>query len=229
MLRIEHLTAGYGKTRIVDDVTVEFATGEVVALLGRNGMGKTTLLRALFGQCDVFSGTLSSGDVPLPLGSPDGLARRGLSFLPDDRGVFPSLTVEENLRLARRRGHTPPVDVFSVFPVLRERLSQPAGQMSGGQKQQLGLARAMLAGEHAIVVDEFSQGLQPSIAKGALEALRTIAATGVTVLLVEQGPQLPLTFADRVLGMVKGRLVFDERVLRLRTNPEPLTNLLVVG
>lgn len=229
MLRIEHLTAGYGKTRIVDDISVEFATGEVAALLGRNGMGKTTLLRALFGLCDVFSGSLSTGDVPLPLGRSDGLARRGLSFLPDDRGVFPSLTVEENLRLARRRGYAPPVDVFAVFPVLRERLSQPAGQMSGGQKQQLGLARAMLAGEHAIVVDEFSQGLQPSIAKAALQALRAIAANGVTVLLVEQGPQLPLAYADRILGMVKGRLVFDESVHRLRTNPEPLTNLLVVG
>jgi ABC-type branched-subunit amino acid transport system ATPase component len=229
MLKLEHVTAGYGRTRIVDDISVELATGEVVALLGRNGMGKTTLLRALFGLCDVSSGSLSTGDTALPLGKPDGLARHGLSFMPDDRGVFPSLTVEENLRLARRRGYIPPVDVFSVFPVLQERLTQPAGQLSGGQKQQLGLARAILAGERAIVVDEFSQGLQPSIAKAALEALRTIAATGVSVLLVEQGPQLPLTYADRILGMVKGRLVFDESVHRLRANPEPLTNLLVVG
>jgi len=229
MLSIQHVTAGYGRTRIVDDVSVELAAGEVVALLGRNGMGKTTLLRALFGLCDVFAGTLSTEHGALPLGKPDGLARSGLSFMPDDRGVFPSLTVGENLRLARRRGSTPPVDVLEVFPVLAQRLTQPAGQLSGGQKQQLGLARAMLAGDCAIVVDEFSQGLQPSIAKTALEALRTIAATGVTVLLVEQGPQLPLAYADRILGMVKGRLVFDESVQRLRSDPEPLTSLLVVG
>jgi ABC-type branched-subunit amino acid transport system ATPase component len=229
MLKLDHLTAGYGNTRIVDDVSVEVESGEVVALLGRNGMGKTTLLRAVFGLCDVFTGALSTTDATLPLGTPDGLARRGLSFMPDDRGVFPSLTIDENLRLARRRGYTPPVDVFEVFPVLGQRLGQPAGQLSGGQKQQLGLARAMLAGELAIVVDEFSQGLQPSIAKAALEALRTIAATGVSVLLVEQGPQLPLDYADRILGMVKGRLVFDESAHHLRSNPEPLTNLLVVG
>ncbi|GAA3163177.1 ABC transporter ATP-binding protein [Blastococcus jejuensis] len=229
MISLHNVTAGYGRTQIVDDVSVDLADGEVVALLGRNGMGKTTLLRALFGLCDVFAGTLSTDDGALPMGRPDGLARSGLSFMPDDRGVFASLTVEENLRLARRRGHTPPVDVLDVFPVLRQRLTQPAGQLSGGQKQQLGLARAMLAGERAVVVDEFSQGLQPSIATAALEALRTIAATGVTVLLVEQGPQLPLAFADRVLGMVKGRLVFDESVQRLRADPEPLTSLLVVG
>ncbi len=229
VLSLRDVSAGYGKTRIVDDVSVELAGGEVVALLGRNGMGKTTLLRALFGLCDVFAGTLSTEDGALPLGRPEGLARAGLSFLPDDRGVFPSLTVEENLRLARRRGYTPPVDVLEVFPVLAQRLTQPAGQFSGGQKQQLGLARAMLAGDRAIVVDEFSQGLQPSIATAALQALRAIAATGVTVLLVEQGPALPLAHADRILGMVKGRLVFDETVARLRADPEPLTSLLVVG
>lgn len=229
MISLQNVTAGYGRTQIVDDVSVELGGGELVALLGRNGMGKTTLLRALFGLCDVFAGSLSTERGPLPLGKPDGLARAGLSFMPDDRGVFPSLTVEESLRLARRRGYAPPVDVREVFPVLGQRLTQPAGQLSGGQKQQLGLARAMLAGERAVVVDEFSQGLQPSIATGALEALRTIAATGVTVLLVEQGPQLPLAYADRILGMVKGRLVFDQSVQRLRADPEPLTSLLVVG
>jgi ABC-type branched-subunit amino acid transport system ATPase component len=229
MLQLEHLTAGYGKTRIVDDVDLEIPPGEVVALLGRNGMGKTTLLRSMFGLCDVFAGSLSLDGTPLPLGRPEGLARQGLSFMPDDRGVFPSLSVEENLRLARRRGYTPPVDIYAVFPLLEERSRQLAGQLSGGQKQQLGLARAMLAGERLIVVDEFSQGLQPSIAKVALEALRVIAGTGVSVLLVEQGPQLPLAYADRILGMVKGRLIFDEPVPRLRTDPEPLTNLLVVG
>lgn len=229
MLQLEHLTAGYGQTRIVDDVSLVIPSGEVVALLGRNGMGKTTLLRSLFGLCDVFSGTLTLDDASLPLGRPEHLAQHGLSFMPDDRGVFPSLTIEENLRLARRRRYTPPVDVFAVFPLLSERFRQPAGQLSGGQKQQLGLARAMLAGERVIVVDEFSQGLQPSIAKTALEALRSIASTGVSVLLVEQGPQLPLAYADRILAVVKGRVVFEEQVERLRVNPEPLTNLLVIG
>lgn len=229
MLVLDHISAGYGKTRVVDDVSLEIRAGEVVALLGRNGMGKTTLLRSMFGLCDVYAGGLSLDGDALALGRPERLAQRGLAFMPDDRGVLPSLTIEENLRLARRRDYTPAVDVFALFPLLKERLRQPAGELSGGQKQQVGLARAMLAGKRLIVIDEFSQGLQPSIAKDALEALRTIAATGVAVLLVEQGPQLPLAHADRILGMVKGRVVFDEPVTELRANPDPLTNLLVVG
>lgn len=229
MLNLERVSAGYGKTRVVDDVSIDIPAGEVVALLGRNGMGKTTLLRSVFGQCDLYSGQLTLEGARLPIGRPDHLARLGLSFMPDDRGVFPNLTVEENLTLARRRRYKPAVDVFDVFPVLADRLKQPAGQMSGGQKQQLGLARAMLAGERLLAIDEFSQGLQPSVANAALEALRTIAATGIGVLLVEQGPALPLAYADRILGLVSGRVVFDESTELLRENPLPLTNLLVVG
>lgn len=229
MLSLENVSAGYGKTRVVDDVSLDVEPGEVVALLGRNGMGKTTLLRSVFGQCDLHSGELTLDGTPLPVGRPDRLARLGLSFMPDDRGVFPALSVEENLTLARRRNYAPAVDVFDVFPILAERLKQPAGNMSGGQKQQLGIARALLAGERLIVIDEFSQGLQPSLANAALEAMRAVARTGVSVLFVEQGPALPLAYADRILGMVGGRIVFDDSTDRLRDNPEPLTNLLVVG
>lgn len=229
MIAIENLSAGYGKTKVVDNVSLEFAAGEVVALLGRNGVGKTTLLRAIFGLCDVFDGTLTVDGKPQTLGRPEQLSRHGMTLLPDDRGVFPTLTIDENLRLAERRGYTPPVDVRGLFPLLVERAEQPAGQLSGGQKQQVGIARAILAGERLIVIDELSQGLQPSLAQAALEALREVAATGVSVVFVEQGPRYPLAYSDRILGMVKGRIVLDRRAEEMRSDPVAVTELLVVS
>lgn len=229
MLAIENLTAGYGKTAVVDGVTLTLEPGTVTALLGRNGVGKTTLLRAMFGLCDRHSGRVTMGGKELAAGRAELPARQGMTLLPDDRGVFPTLTIEENLRLATRKGYHPPVDVTELFPLLVERAEQPAGQLSGGQKQQVGIARAILAGERFIAIDEFSQGLQPSLAQAALEALKTVASTGVGVLFVEQGPRYPLAYADRILGMVKGRIVLDRSGDELRTDPSAVTDLLVVS
>lgn len=229
MLAIENLTAGYAKTAVVDDVSITLQAGTVTALLGRNGVGKTTLLRAIFGLCDRHSGTLSIDGKELPAGRAEVPARHGMTLLPDDRGVFPSLTISENLRLARRKGYRPAVDVLELFPLLVERADQPAGQLSGGQKQQVGIARAVLAGERFIAIDELSQGLQPSLAQATLEALRVIASTGVGVLFVEQGPRYPLAYADRILGMVKGRIVLDRLGAEMRTDPTAVTDLLVVS
>jgi ABC-type branched-subunit amino acid transport system ATPase component len=229
MLQITGLTAGYKDTRVVDGVDLSVPDGQMVAILGRNGVGKTTLLKSLFGLCRVFSGSIALDGAPIELGRPEKMARAGLSFMPDDRGVFATLTVEQNLRLARRRDYTPPIDVRKLFPLLTERAGQPAGTLSGGQKQQVGIARAILAGQRLIAIDEFSQGLQPSIAQAALEALRGLAATGVTVVLVEQSPELPLRYCDRITGMLKGRIVFDEPVATLGAGSDVLTDLLVVG
>ncbi|TQL46655.1 amino acid/amide ABC transporter ATP-binding protein 2 (HAAT family) [Homoserinimonas aerilata] len=229
MLEIENLRAGYAKTTVVDDVTITFEAGTVTALLGRNGVGKTTLLRAMFGLCDRQSGRMSIDGVELPAGRAEVPARHGMTLLPDDRGVFATLTIEENLRLATRRGYHPPVDVKELFPLLVERAEQPAGQLSGGQKQQVGIARAILAGQRFIAIDELSQGLQPSLAQATLEALRVVASTGVGVLFVEQSPRYPLAYADRIIGMVKGRLVLDRSADELRTDPAAVTELLVVS
>jgi ABC-type branched-subunit amino acid transport system ATPase component len=228
MLELINLAAGYGKTRVIDSVSLSIRSGEVTALLGRNGVGKTTLLRSIFGLCEVHDGRISVDGARIPTGKPEVLARRGLTYMPDDRGVFPSLTVQENLQLARRKGYEPPVDVFSLFPLLTERADQPAGQLSGGQKQQVGIARALLAGERLIAIDEFSQGLQPSLSHAALKALRAVAATGTAVVFVEQGPALPMEYADRVVGMLKGRIVLDQPTDSLRGNQDALTDLLVV-
>ncbi|MCU1545663.1 MAG: hypothetical protein JWP30_763 [Homoserinimonas sp.] len=229
MLVIENLTAGYAKTAVVNDVTITLEAGTVTALLGRNGVGKTTFLRAIFGLCDIHGGRLSIDGKELPAGKAEVPARHGMTLLPDDRGVFPTLTIDENLRLAQRKSYSPPIDVRQLFPLLVERSQQPAGQLSGGQKQQVGIARAILAGERFIAIDELSQGLQPSLAQATLEALRVIASTGVGVLFVEQGPRYPLAYADRIIGMVKGHFVLDRSGEELRTDPAAVTDLLVVS
>nr|WP_277816583.1 MULTISPECIES: ATP-binding cassette domain-containing protein [Microbacterium] len=204
------------------------AAGEVVALLGRNGMGKTTMMRTLAGHLPSIDGDVLLDGSPLRSGRADLAARAGMSFLPDDRGVFPRLTVAENLALARRRGYQPPVDVVALFPVIRERMNVNAQDLSGGQKQQVGLARAILAGEKAILVDEFSQGLQPSLVRDVLAAFHEIARAGVVIVLVDQSPQPLVEFATRVLAMDKGAIVLDSPAAVVREDPQALLDFLVV-
>jgi ABC-type branched-subunit amino acid transport system ATPase component len=229
MFEVHGIVSGYKDTRVVNGVDLRLPPAELVAILGRNGAGKTTLLKSIFGLCSVFAGEMRLDGRSLPLGRPAYMARQGLSLMPDDRGVFPSLTVEQNLTLARRRGYTPAVDVHDLFPLLSDRAGQQAGLLSGGEKQQVGIARAILAGRRLIAIDEFSQGLQPSIVQAALDALREIVASGVSVLLVEQSPDLPLRYCDRIVGMLKGRITFDEPTEALRASPDVLTDLLVVS
>jgi len=228
MIEANGFSAGYDGVPVVDGLDLTIPAGQLVALLGRNGMGKTTLLRTLAGHLPRIGGELRLGGAPLRSGRADLAARAGISMLPDDRGVFPKLTVSENLRLARRRDWTPPVDLESMFPVITERANVAAGDLSGGQKQQLGLARAMLAGQRAILVDEFSQGLQPSIVRGVLDACRTLAAAGITILLVDQSPEPLVEYADRVLAMEKGRIVLDESAADVRADMDRLLGFLVV-
>ncbi|MGP3962988.1 ATP-binding cassette domain-containing protein [Nonomuraea sp. 3N208] len=212
MLTLSGMSGGYGQANVVREVTTEVAAGEVVALLGRNGTGKTTLLRTVFGLADRQGGEVVFDGRPVPPGRPDLLARRGAALMPEDRGVFPSLTVAENLRLATRKGFVPAIDPRELFPLLTERAGQPAGTLSGGQKQQLGVARSILAGQRMIVIDELTQGLQPSLVSEVLAALATVAAHGVAVIVVDQHAGLLLDHCHRAVVMVAGRVVLDAPV-----------------
>lgn len=209
MLTLRALNGGYGQAAVVRDVNTEIGDGEIVTLVGRNGMGKTTLLRTIFGLADRQGGEITFDGRPVPPKRPDVLARWGASLMPEDRGVFPALTVEENLTLATRKSFRPVVDPREVFPLLTERRRQLAGTLSGGQKQQLGIARALLAGQRLIVVDELTQGLQPSIVRDVVDALGQVAATGVAVLVVDQHADQALDWCHRVLVMESGRLALD--------------------
>lgn len=229
MLKFENVSSGYHDTTIIQDLTLNINVGEFIALLGRNGVGKTTLLRTLFGLCPMFEGAIVVEGTTLRTVRTEKIAREGFSFLPDDRGVFEKLTVDENLQLARRKGYRPEVDILELFPLLTERQNQLAGSLSGGQKQQLGIARAILAGSKFIAIDEMSQGLQPNIAHATMTALRHLVdEQEITVLIVEQSPALPVEYCGRIIGMVKGQVSLDEPVKAIQQDLDQLTDLLIV-
>ncbi|RVX39800.1 branched-chain amino acid transport system ATP-binding protein/urea transport system ATP-binding protein [Nonomuraea polychroma] len=212
MLTLTGMSGGYGQANVVRGVTAQVAGGEVVALLGRNGTGKTTLLRTIFGLADRQGGEIVFDGHAVPPGRPDLLARWGAALMPENRGVFPSLTVAENVRLATRKGFVPAIDPRDLFPLLAERAGQPAGTLSGGQKQQLGVARAILAGRRMVVIDELTQGLQPSVVTEVLAGLAAVAAAGVAVIVVDQHAGLMLGWCHRAVVMEAGRVVLDAPV-----------------
>jgi ABC-type branched-subunit amino acid transport system ATPase component len=203
------ITGGYGAIRIVKDVSFTIDAGETLAVLGRNGMGKTTLLRTLVGLADRYAGEVLVDGRPLPARNPRPLARLGVTYVPDDRGVFPRLTIGENIYLARLSAYAPSeLDVYQLFPVLKGRVDQPAGTLSGGQQQQLAIARALATGPRLLIVDELSQGLQPSIVQDLAQALTIVTRErGLALILVDQNPELAMRICDRVMVIQRGEVV----------------------
>lgn len=209
LLSARDIVGGYGAIRIVNGVSFALEAGETLAILGRNGVGKTTLLRTLVGLADRFSGALEIDGQPVPPRAPRRLARFGVTFVPDNRGVFPRLTVAENIELARSCAYAAtPVDVFALFPDLSTRRDQPAGTLSGGQQQQVAIARALALGPRLLIIDELSQGLQPSIVQSLTRALIEVSRqNGLTLVLVDQNPQLAMQICEKVMVMQRGEVV----------------------
>lgn len=229
LLSARDIAGGYGAIRIVNEVSFDLAPGETLALLGRNGVGKTTLLRTLVGLADRFSGTLQIDGQQIAPADPRALARLGVTFVPDDRGVFARLTIAENIDLARHCAYAPTaIDVYALFPDLKERLDQPAGTLSGGQQQQLAFARALAFGPRLLIVDELSQGLQPSIVQSLTRALAGATGKyGLSLLLVDQNPQLAMQICQRVMVMQRGEIVASGTSAQL-SGDESFLSLLIV-
>jgi ABC-type branched-subunit amino acid transport system ATPase component len=229
LLSVRNLVGGYKAIRIVDGVSFDLAQGETLALLGRNGVGKTTLLRTLVGLADRFAGEVFVDDQPVPARDPRRLARLGVAFVPDDRGVFPRLTVAENIELAELVAYAPGrVDPFALFPDLARRRDQPAGTLSGGQQQQLAIGRALSTGPRLLIVDELSQGLQPSIVQDLAEALlRVTRETGLALILVEQNPELAMRICERVVVMQRGEVAAQGSSAELASDASFLDLLIV--
>jgi len=204
-LVVEGLNQYYGGSHILRDVAFEVPPGKVTALLGRNGVGKTTLLRSLMGLVPIRTGKVLFEKRDLTTAKPNERARAGLGYVPQGREIFPRLTVEENLLMGVPRV---PERIFEMFPVLRQMMGRRGGDLSGGQQQQLAIGRALAMRPRLLILDEPTEGIQPSIIKEIERASRALAATGeMAILLVEQYYDFARSLADQYLVMERGEIV----------------------
>ena len=208
MLKIQGINQYYGGSHILRDVNIEAQVGKVTVILGRNGVGKTTLLKSVMGLVPIKTGTITLDGKDIQKATPYERARAGLGFVPQGREIFGRLTVEENLRmgLAYRKAGTPiPPELFELFPVLKQMLGRRGGDLSGGQQQQLAIARALAAGPRVLILDEPTEGIQPSIIKDIGRVIRMLANRGdMAVLLVEQYYDFARELADDYVVMERG-------------------------
>jgi len=215
MLTVNNIHQYYGGSHILRDVSFEAKPGEVTVLLGRNGVGKTTLLKSLMGLVPIRSGSIRFQGKEIHKSTPYERARAGIGFVPQGREIFARLTVEENLRmgLAYRPARTPiPPQLYELFPVLKQMLHRRGGDLSGGQQQQLAIARALAAGPRLLVLDEPTEGIQPSIIKDIGRVIRKLASEGMdgqpmAILLVEQYYDFAEELADAYLVMERGEFI----------------------
>jgi branched-chain amino acid transport system ATP-binding protein len=229
-LELDAVSAGYGETVVIEDIGLSLAEGETLSIIGRNGVGKTTLLATVMGH-----NTLHGGDVRLHGATIARLAphRRnwaGLGYVPQEREVFPSLTLRENLEVAARPGAWTVEKVFGLFPRLGERQRNRGNQLSGGEQQMLAIARALVGNPSVVLMDEPSEGLAPVIVEELARAVKRLAATeGLTMIVVEQNTRLALDISPRTAVMDRGRIVFDGPSAELRRDPDRLHRLIGVG
>ena len=214
LLEVDCVTSGYGKVEILHDLCIAVPEGTVVALLGPNGAGKTTTLRVISGTLPVWNGQVQYEGERLDGRSAFEIARRGITLVPEGRGIFPGLEVRENLEIGVRAGNNGESRrvrmerVLDTFPRLRERLSQRAGTLSGGEQQMLALSRAFLGNPRVLLLDEISMGLAPRIVEQLFESVAELRERGLTIVLVEQYLTYALRLADICYVLAKGRVEF---------------------
>jgi len=222
MLRVENLQAYYGKSHVLHGVDLHVEAGEIVSLLGRNGVGRSTTARSIMGLVDCH-GTIQFKGRSLVGLTPFEVARQGLGYVPESRDVFPGLTVEQNLRLGMKRrvaGKWGFEDSYRLFPRLRERHDALGGVLSGGEQQMLALARTMMGDPELAIIDEPTEGLAPLVIEQIANFLQNLRSRGVAVLLVEQKLQIALRISQRLYVMGHGRIVFEGSPEKLRARDD---------
>ena len=209
-LSLSSVTAGYGELKILVDLSLKVAPGETVGIIGRNGMGKTTLLSTIAGRTRIHAGSVTMSGTDITRESRVARSRLGVGLVPLEREVFPTLTVEENLRVAAREGGWTLERAYALFPRLKERRQNLGARLSGGEQQMLSIARALMCDPSLLLMDEPSEGLAPVIVDELYAALgRIVAEEGLTLLLVEQNVHRALAFAGRAIGLRNGEIAFN--------------------
>jgi branched-chain amino acid transport system ATP-binding protein len=231
LLTVRNVSAGYGATVVLDDVSLTVETGTTLAVLGRNGVGKTTLLTTILGHNTRHDGTMAFAGQAIEQMKPYQRARLGIGSVPQEREIFSSLTVEENLTVAARGANGWTLErVYALFPNLAERRRGMGNQLSGGEQQMLAIARALMGNPTLLLLDEPLEGLAPVIVDRLLEALRLLRSeTRLTMILTEQQARLALEFSDQAMILDRGRIVYAAPVADLLADPERLSTLIGVA
>jgi branched-chain amino acid transport system ATP-binding protein len=229
-LELSHVSAGYGETVVLEDVNLALAPGESISVIGRNGVGKTTLLATVMGHTNLHKGDVALAGTSIARVPVYRRALLGLGFVPQEREIFPSLSVRENLEVAARPGAWTQERVFELFPNLKARLVNKGNQLSGGEQQMLSIARALLTNPSVLLMDEPTEGLAPVIVEALSAVLaRLRAAGGLSIILVEQNSRVALEFSPRTVVMDKGRIVYDGDSAPLRADPDRLAKFIGVA
>ena len=230
LLRIDGLRAGYGEAVVLPNMSLRLPEGEVLAALGRNGTGKTTLINSIVGVTRRLSGTVALSGRDITLMRPDERARAGIGWVPQERNIFRSLTVEENMTAVAQPGPWTVDKVYEMFPRLKERRNNFGNQLSGGEQQMLAIGRALTLNPKVLLLDEPTEGLAPIIVEELLKAIGTITrGSGICSIIVEQNAQKVLGLADRVVILERGTIVHDAPSQALKADPAVLERHLGVG
>lgn len=231
MLSVQDLQARIGKIPVLKGVSLNVNAGETVALLGRNGVGKTSTLRAVLGLLPRTGGSVSYNDNDLTKIAPYKVAGLGIGYVPQGRGIFPLLSVEENLLLGLRKAPEPALlaEIYARFPRLRERKTQAAGTLSGGEQQILAIARCMVMQPSLLILDEPTEGIAPKIVQQIRQEIANVAARGIAVLIVEQNVRTALKLASRIYLMERGAIVHEASPAGLRADAAVLHRYLGVS
>lgn len=230
LLTLEGLCSGYGQARVLDNITFSMKPGESLALLGRNGVGKSTLMRTLMGLTRRHSGMIRFAGRDISSASPHARARAGLGWVPQERAMWPSLTVEEHLTTVGKRGAWDLAAIYEVFPRLKERRTNMGNQLSGGEQQMVAIARALMTNPRLLLLDEPMEGLAPIIVQElAAVVTRLIRETGLSIIVVEQHARLALSMTARAMVLDRGRVVHESSSEALLADSEKLSRLVAVA
>jgi branched-chain amino acid transport system ATP-binding protein len=230
LLRLDAVTAGYGETVVLEKLTLAVAPGEAVSIVGRNGVGKTTLLATVMGHTQRHGGSIAFAGRPIATLPTWRRVRLGIGYVPQEREIFPSLSVTENLAVAARPGDWTAERVFALFPRLAERRDNAGNKLSGGEQQMLSIGRALMGNPRLLLMDEPTEGLAPVIVEQLQSAMAELLKSGgLTVVLVEQNSRVALAFAPRTIVMDRGRIAYDGPSAKLAAEPALLEKLIGVA